>query len=170
MLPHNITLIISITITSTITVTSTILLKCHHCCEVSLPNISSSSRARLTSKSHFRRCHEHQLQDDEFWPGAEHPRVRYHHCDISILLNIIISTPTPPGAVKALLPAAYTVKERGKVTVKGKGEMVTFWVEGKANRTPPMEDEIKAMVAAMAAKKKEDATGVVAEPAAAAAE
>ena len=39
------------------------------------------------------------------------------------------------GAVKALLPAAYTVKERGKVTVKGKGEMTTFWVESKANRS-----------------------------------
>ena len=38
------------------------------------------------------------------------------------------------GAVKALLPASYTVKERGKVTVKGKGEMTTFWVESKANR------------------------------------
>ena len=39
------------------------------------------------------------------------------------------------GAVKALLPASYTVKERGKVTVKGKGEMTTFWVESKANRS-----------------------------------
>ena len=29
------------------------------------------------------------------------------------------------------------------MTVKGKGEMVTFWVEEKANRTPPMEDELK---------------------------
>ena len=92
-----------------------------------------------------------------------------------------------------MLPAAYTVKERGKVkspllvffcllrvflkepllllsvnrpdqkllatsnkmvwdssnlvkvTVKGKGEMVTFWVEDKANRTPPMEDELKVL-------------------------
>ena len=32
-----------------------------------------------------------------------------------------------------------------KVTVKGKGEMVTFWVEDKANRTPPMEDELKVL-------------------------
>merc|ERR1711962_1819420 len=36
------------------------------------------------------------------------------------------------STVKGLLPAAYTVKERGKVTVKGKGEMVTYWVESKA--------------------------------------
>ena len=88
------------------------------------------------------------------------------------------------GAVKALLPAAYSVKERGKVqfgimfdesvktffincvqvTVKGKGEMVTFWVEDKANRAPPMEDDLKALVEAMAAKKKAEATGA-AEPA-----
>merc|ERR1712088_925285 len=68
------------------------------------------------------------------------------------------------GAVKALLPAAYSVKERGKVTVKGKGEMVTFWVEDKANRAPPMEDDLKALVEAMAAKKKAEATGQ-AEPA-----
>jgi len=68
------------------------------------------------------------------------------------------------GAVKALLPAAYSVKERGKVTVKGKGEMVTFWVEDKANRAPPMEDDLKALVEAMAAKKKAEATGN-AEPA-----
>merc|ERR1719397_1916066 len=49
--------------------------------------------------------------------------------------------------------------ERGKVTVKGKGEMVTFWVEGKANRAPPLEDDLKALVEAMAAKKKAEATG-----------
>ena len=63
------------------------------------------------------------------------------------------------GAVKELLPAAYTVKERGKVTVKGKGEMVTFWVESKANRIPPTEEELKAALEAMKAKKKEEATG-----------
>jgi len=63
------------------------------------------------------------------------------------------------GAVKGLLPAAYTVKERGKVTVKGKGEMVTFWVESKANRIPPTEEELQAALAALQAKKKEEATG-----------
>ena len=57
------------------------------------------------------------------------------------------------AAVKGLLPASYTVKERGKVTVKGKGEMVTYWVESKANRIPPSEDEIQASLAALAAKK-----------------
>jgi len=46
------------------------------------------------------------------------------------------------GAVKDLLPPAYSVKERGKVTVKGKGEMLTFWVESKANRIPPTKDEV----------------------------
>merc|ERR1712126_651430 len=63
------------------------------------------------------------------------------------------------GAVKGLLPASYTLKERGKVTVKGKGEMVTFWVEGKANRIPPMEEDIKAAVALMQDKKRMDAMG-----------
>jgi len=63
------------------------------------------------------------------------------------------------GAVKGLLPAAYTVKERGKVTVKGKGEMVTYWVESKANRIPPTEEDLQAALAALAAKKKEEATG-----------
>ena len=51
-----------------------------------------------------------------------------------------------------------------QVTVKGKGEMVTFWVEDKANRAPPMEDDLKALVEAMAAKKKAEASGA-AEPA-----
>jgi len=44
--------------------------------------------------------------------------------------------------VKELLPPAYTVKERGKVTVKGKGEMITYWVESKANRIPPTLAEV----------------------------
>merc|ERR1712025_1232469 len=63
------------------------------------------------------------------------------------------------GAVKALLPAAYTVKERGKVTVKGKGEMIPYWVESKANRVPPTEEELNAALAALQAKKAEEAKG-----------
>merc|ERR1712179_365699 len=58
------------------------------------------------------------------------------------------------STVKGLLPAAYTVKERGKVTVKGKGEMVTFWVESKANRIPPTEEDLKAALEALQAKKQ----------------
>merc|ERR1712227_73806 len=61
-----------------------------------------------------------------------------------------------PGAVKALLPPSYTVKERGKVTVKGKGEMATYWVESKANRIPPAEADIQAALAALAAKKNKN--------------
>ena len=73
------------------------------------------------------------------------------------------------AAVKGLLPAAYTVKERGKVTVKGKGEMVTYWVESKANRVPPSEADIQAALAALAAKKKgsEEEAAAPAEEAAA---
>ena len=71
------------------------------------------------------------------------------------------------AAVKGLLPASYTVKERGKVTVKGKGEMVTYWVESKANRIPPSEADIQASLAALAAKKagkeKEEETVEAAE-------
>ena len=73
------------------------------------------------------------------------------------------------AAVKGLLPASYTVKERGKVTVKGKGEMTTFWVESKANRVPPSEDEIKAALAALAAKKGPEKAEAEAPPAEAAA-
>ncbi|XP_023336260.1 soluble guanylate cyclase 88E [Eurytemora carolleeae] len=46
------------------------------------------------------------------------------------------------GATKELLPPAYSVKERGKMMIKGKGEMVTYWVESKANRVPPTKDEV----------------------------
>jgi hypothetical protein len=49
-------------------------------------------------------------------------------------------------AVKELLPPAYTVKERGKVTVKGKGEMLTYWVESKANRIPPTLAEVRIVL------------------------
>ena len=45
--------------------------------------------------------------------------------------------------MKDLLPPSYTVKERGKVTVKGKGEMLTYWVESKANRIPPTQEEVR---------------------------
>jgi len=45
-------------------------------------------------------------------------------------------------ATKELLPPAYSVKERGKMMIKGKGEMVTYWVESKANRVPPTKDEV----------------------------
>ena len=44
--------------------------------------------------------------------------------------------------MKDLLPPAYSVKERGKVTVKGKGEMITYWVESKANRIPPTKEDV----------------------------
>ena len=48
--------------------------------------------------------------------------------------------------MKELLPPAYTVKERGKVTVKGKGEMLTYWVESKANRIPPTLAEVRVIL------------------------
>ncbi len=33
-------------------------------------------------------------------------------------------------------------KERGKITVKGKGEMVTCWLESKSNRSVPSKQEV----------------------------
>merc|ERR1719167_1457248 len=62
------------------------------------------------------------------------------------------------GAVKALLPPAYTVKERGKVTVKGKGEMITFWVESKANRIPPAKEDVYPSVETKPAAAAEEPT------------
>jgi len=69
------------------------------------------------------------------------------------------------AAVKGLLPASYTVKERGKVTVKGKGEMTTYWVESKANRVPPSEADIQAALAVLAAKKGPEKEAEAAPPA-----
>jgi len=47
------------------------------------------------------------------------------------------------NAVADQLGTSYVVKERGKVTVKGKGEMVTFWVNDKSGRTPPSKEDVK---------------------------
>jgi len=40
------------------------------------------------------------------------------------------------------LPKTFSVTQRGAIQVKGKGEMTTFWVEGKANRVPPAKEEV----------------------------
>ena len=34
-------------------------------------------------------------------------------------------------------------EERGKIEVKGKGEMTTYWINGKAGRTAPTKDEVR---------------------------
>ncbi len=47
------------------------------------------------------------------------------------------------STTKELLPATYVTKERGTITVKGKGEMLTYWLESKANRSPPQKDEVR---------------------------
>ena len=41
-----------------------------------------------------------------------------------------------------LLPTAYEKEERGKIEVKGKGEMTTFWIKDKAGRTAPTKEEV----------------------------
>jgi hypothetical protein len=65
------------------------------------------------------------------------------------------------NTTKELLPAAYTTKERGKIEVKGKGEMTTYWVESKSNRKSPSKAEIMEKVEEMKRgdePKKEEAT------------
>ena len=58
------------------------------------------------------------------------------------------------STTKDLLPATYVTKERGKITVKGKGEMTTFWLDSKSNRKNPSKAEIMEKVEEM--KKKDD--------------
>ena len=40
------------------------------------------------------------------------------------------------------MPTAYEKEERGKIEVKGKGEMTTFWINGKSGRSAPTKDEV----------------------------
>ena len=57
---------------------------------------------------------------------------------------------------EVLKHSPYEFQCRGNVTVKGKGEMTTYWVESKANRIPPAEADIQAALAALAAKKNKN--------------
>ena len=52
----------------------------------------------------------------------------------------------PSSSTRDLLPPSYVTKERGKIQVKGKGEMTTFWVESKANRAPPSKDDVRSLI------------------------
>merc|ERR1712133_223169 len=45
-----------------------------------------------------------------------------------------------------LLPTAYEKEERGKIEVKGKGEMTTYWIKVKSGRTPPTKEEVMPKV------------------------
>ena len=46
------------------------------------------------------------------------------------------------SVTRNLLPVMYATKERGKIEVKGKGEMTTYWLENKTNRNPPHQSEV----------------------------
>lgn len=48
------------------------------------------------------------------------------------------------SVTKDLLPATYVSKERGKIEVKGKGEMTTYWLESKSNRKAPQRSEARS--------------------------
>ena len=63
------------------------------------------------------------------------------------------------NTTKDLLPATYVTKERGKIVVKGKGEMVTFWMESKTGRAPPPKDEVMSNLETMKAAQKTSMTG-----------
>ena len=60
---------------------------------------------------------------------------------------------------KDLLPATYVTKERGKIVVKGKGEMVTFWMESKTGRAPPPKDEVMSNLETMKQAQKSSMSG-----------
>ena len=49
-----------------------------------------------------------------------------------------------PRATADLLPSAYEKEERGKIEVKGKGEMTTFWLTNKSGRTAPLKEEVSS--------------------------
>ena len=46
------------------------------------------------------------------------------------------------SATKNILPENFVVKERGKIIVKGKGELLTYWMEYKPNRLPPPKNKV----------------------------
>ena len=65
-------------------------------------------------------CNEHKLSDDELWAGASHPCFRRSQGGIPYLNRLELIHPADQSfqrwfCLQALLPAAYTVKERGKV-------------------------------------------------------
>ena len=57
------------------------------------------------------------------------------------------------------MPATYVTKERGKIVVKGKGEMVTFWMESKTGRAPPPKDEVMSNLEIMKEAQKTSMSG-----------
>ena len=63
------------------------------------------------------------------------------------------------STTKELLPASYVTKERGKITVKGKGEMTTWWLDSKSNRKTPSKAEIMEKVEEMKQKDEKPKEG-----------
>ena len=60
----------------------------------------------------------------------------------STLISIVILSIPNYSVLANLLPTAYEKEERGKIEVKGKGEMTTYWIKGKSGRTPPTKEEV----------------------------
>ena len=61
---------------------------------------------------------------------------------IDDIIDSIICILINYSALANLLPTAYEKEERGKIEVKGKGEMTTYWIKGKSGRTPPTKEEV----------------------------
>ena len=47
------------------------------------------------------------------------------------------------SATKAVLPDKYITRKRGKIHVKGKGEMTTYWLDSKGERHMPSKMEAR---------------------------
>ena len=58
------------------------------------------------------------------------------------------------SATKDLLPTNYVTRERGKIHVKGKGEMSTYWLDSRGERNVPSKMEIMSQVIMLVMKNR----------------
>ena len=58
------------------------------------------------------------------------------------------------SATNDLLPAKYTTRQRGKVMVKGKGEMYTYWLDSREERNVPGKMEVMGQVIMLVMKNR----------------
>ena len=58
------------------------------------------------------------------------------------------------SATNILLPAEYITRKRGKIHVKGKGEMCTYWLDSRRERNVPSKMEIMGQVIMLVMKNR----------------
>ena len=58
------------------------------------------------------------------------------------------------SATNDLLPDKYTTRQRGKVIVKGKGEMYTYWLDSREERKVPGKMEVMGQVIMLVMKNR----------------